>query len=52
MEIKGKKNVKGIKLGDVTLKMGQYTDDTFVMLEGFESTLQSYIDIFDSFKRF
>ena len=52
MEIKGNKNVKGIKLGNVTLKMGQYTNDTFVMLEGSESTLQSYIDIFDSLKGF
>ena len=51
MEIKGNKNVKGIKLGNVILKIGQYADDTFVILGGSESSLQSCIDIFDSFKR-
>ena len=51
MEIKGNKNVKGIKLGNITLKIGQYADDTFVILDGSESSLQRFIDIFDSFKR-
>ena len=50
MEIKGNKNIKGIKLGNVILKIGQYADDTFVILEVSESSLQSCIDIFDSFK--
>ena len=51
MEIKGNKNVKGIKPGNITLKIGQYADDIFVILDGSESSLQSCIDIFDSFKR-
>ena len=43
MEIKGNKNVKGIELENVTLKIGQYADDTFVILDGSESSLQSCI---------
>ena len=45
MEIEANKNVKGIKLGKVTLKIGQYAGDTFVMLDGSKSTLQTCIDI-------
>ena len=31
--------------------IGQYADDTFVILDGSESSLKSCIDIFDSFNR-
>ena len=45
MEIKVNKNVKGIKLENGTLKIDQYADDIFVILDGSVSSVQSCIDI-------
>ena len=51
MEIKNNKNIKGINLGDVDMKIGQYADDTFVILEDSEISLQNCINIFENFQK-
>ena len=43
------KNIKGIKIKNTEYKVGQYADDTFVLLEGKEHSLRATIHILQQF---
>ena len=46
MEVKRNPNIKGIQIDD---KIGQYADDTYLLLDGSESSLRSSMDLFSNF---
>ena len=50
MKIKLTRDCKGIKFGENTIKIGQYADDTFLLLDGSEKSLRTAISIFDRFR--
>ena len=49
MEIKGNKAIKGIKINNVTYKIGQYADDTFLILDGSVESLEQSMTVFKDF---
>ena len=42
-------DITGIMLWDKMFKVGQYADDTFLLLDGTEKSLNSSLDLFNSF---
>ena len=48
-EIKRNPTIKGIKIGENTYKIGQYADDTYLLLDGSEASLREAMDSFDKF---
>ena len=49
MEIKQNKEIKGISIRNSTYKIGQYADDTFLLLDGSEKSLRQSMKIFNHF---
>ena len=49
IEIKENKVIKGITINDVTYKIGQYADDTFLLLDGSVESLEQSMTIFKEF---
>ena len=49
MTVKNNNNIQGIKVGSDQYKIGQYADDTFLLLDGSENNLRESIDIFEKF---
>ena len=48
MDIKSN-NIKGIKIENDQCKIGQYADDTFLLLEEGDNSLQDYLNTFQEF---
>ena len=42
-------NIKGITFGDIELKIGQYADDTFLLLDGSEHFLREVTALLKEF---
>ena len=42
-------NITGVLLWDMMFKIGQYADDTFLLLDGSEKSLRTSLEIFNSF---
>lgn len=51
MALKNNRDIKGITLGNREYKIGQYADDTFVLMEGDEQSLKLVMDTFSKFYR-
>lgn len=49
MALKNDNEIQGITMGDKVHKVGQYADDTFLMLKGDERSLRKSIDTFNNF---
>ena len=49
MEIKLDKEVNGVTMGNTNFKLGQYADDTFLLLDGSEASLRKSLTIFEEF---
>ena len=49
VEFKNNNKIGGIKCGEKTIKVGLYADDTFLMLDGSESSLRESISVLNSF---
>ena len=49
MTVKNNNNIQGIKIGSDQYKIGQYADDTFLLLDGSENSLRESITIFEKF---
>ena len=49
MEIKGNKAIKGITINNIIYKIGQYADDTFLILDGSVNSLEQSMKIFNDF---
>ena len=49
--IKQDQNIKGIKIGDAEYVIGQYADDTFLMLEKDENSIRRVIELLRKFQR-
>lgn len=47
--LKCNQNIKGIKLGNQEYKVGQYADDTFLLMEGDEGSLRAATKMFTDF---
>ena len=43
--IKINKDIKGIQFQDISIKIGQYADDTFLLLDGSEKSLRNSLDV-------
>ena len=52
VEIKKNKKIKGIVCGKEIIKIGLYADDTFLMLDGSESSLQESVLVLNHFQVF
>ena len=50
VSIKLSKECKGVEIEGKIFKIGQYADDTFLMLDGTEKSLRTAISIFDKFR--
>ena len=50
LEIKENKKIKGIVCGKEIIKIGLYADDTFLMLDGSESSLQESVIVLNHFQ--
>ena len=48
-EIKENKLIKGIKIANITYKIGQYADDTFLLLDGSEESVIQIMVVFKCF---
>ena len=49
LEITTNKKIKGIECDKKTIKIGMYADDTFLMLDGSESSLSESVQVLDGF---
>jgi len=49
MAIKNNKNIKGIEVKGIEHVLGQYADDTFILLDGSESSLNETLSLLDMF---
>ena len=49
--IENSKNIKGIKVKDKTYKLGQYADDTFLLLDGSAESLEGATNLLNRFFR-
>ena len=49
LEITTNKKIKGIECDKKTIKIGLYADDTFLMLDGSESSLRESVQVLDGF---
>ena len=49
MDIKNNKSIQGVKVDKEDLKIGQYADDTFLLLDGSENSLREAIATFQKF---
>ena len=49
MDIKSNNNIKGIKIENDQCKIGQYADDTFLLLEEGDNSLQECLNTFQEF---
>ena len=49
MEIKLDKEANGVTKGNTNFKLGQYADDTFLLLDGSEASLRKSLTIFEEF---
>lgn len=49
VKIKNNKSIKGIKIGNTEFLMSQYTDDTTIILDGSEKSLQTLMSELESF---
>ena len=49
LEITTNKKIKGIECDKKTIKIGMYADDTFLMLDGSESSLRESVQVLDGF---
>ena len=47
--IKNSNEIKGINISNSTYKIGQFADDTFVLLDGTEKSLQTTLDLLEKF---
>ena len=46
MDIKNNNNIRGIKIKKAECKIGQYADDTFLLLQGEDSSLKECLKLF------
>ena len=51
MKIRNNKNIKGIKVNDIEFRISQYADDTSIILDGSESSLNQTISELERFSR-
>ena len=49
MAIKNSSHIKGVTFGDIELKIGQYADDTFLLLDGSEHSLRESVALLKEF---
>ena len=47
--IKNEKDINGININDIIYKIGQYADDTFILLDGLEKSLRNCILLLDRY---
>ena len=50
--IRNNKNIKGINIGDIELKIIQYADDTALTLDGSDNSLRIALSLLDQFSKF
>ena len=50
--VRNSDKVKGISVNERELKIGQYADDTFLLLDGTVSSLNESLHIFNSFQKY
>ena len=49
MAINNNSNIKGVTFRDIELKIGQYADDTFLLLDGSEHSLREAMALLKEF---
>ena len=51
ISMKNNTEMEGIKVGEIVYKVGQYADDTFLLLDGEETSLRTALQIFKDFEQ-